>query len=162
MATKVSNFSLTQPSGNNHEVVAQWKFSKVAKCDHFTVDWEYTIVANKWVAGSTNDYTPAQSGITASNKTSRVTWSAPDNALQARARVKPVSKTYGTKNDKKYFTGAFVGYKSVDFRNDPLPIPGLSVNFDANSNKATVTVSGNDSDARSCWVRARCNGKVVV
>lgn len=157
---KVKSFTLTQPSSARHEVQAKWKFASVSKTDHFTVDFEYT-VGKGWVGGNTQDYTPEQTGINKNNKWSTVAWSAPDSALQARARVKPVSKIKDEKKKTTYFSGAWSGYKTVDFRDDPLPAPSLSVNFDNTKNVATVTATCNDSDARYYEMWASNGSKVV-
>lgn len=97
-------------------VYATWQFDK----DHlkeYEVRWQYYTANKKWFDGSTSTTTSRQSVYT-----------APQNALQVRVRVKPYSTTY-TKTVKKkekevsYWTGAWCSYKTYKFSSNPPTAP---------------------------------------
>lgn len=172
---KVKNFNLTDEAQVDHGLIATWTYDKPGKTEHFVVDWEYWVGQRKkqtaaqkkknepgdaiYIPGSYQTITPAEAQVL-NPKRYRATWTAPDNALTARCRVRPISKKYTEKKkEKSYYTSAFTGYKVADFRDDPLQTPTLSVSFDALTAKATVTVTANDADARTCEIAKNNNEK---
>lgn len=150
--------------GVEHGILVKWTMKKATreKTDHFTVDYEYwtgavkrkgTGVVEVWSSAGTTDYSVAASQIALSNNF-RVSWTAPTNALKARARVLPVAKK--DSKGKAQFTGAkWSNKQGVDFRTDALPAPSITASFNADTSEATVSVTSSDADARMCQVIAK-------
>jgi hypothetical protein len=119
--------------------------------DHYEVKWQYDTGNNVWFEGSssTTNYKNA-------------TYSPPDNALNIRVYVKPVSKTYTENNkEKSYWTGENVVYKLRLAGTAPETPSTPSVEIE--NYKITATVEG-IQDARTDKIEFliyNVKGKVV-
>lgn len=103
-------------SDTTRTVYATWQFDK----DHlkeYEVCWQYYTANKKWFDGDNSRITSRQSVYT-----------APQNALQVRVKVKPHSTTY-TKTVKKkekevnYWNGGWCSYKTYKFSSNPPTAP---------------------------------------
>ena len=164
MTVTVKNPTVNKEVGVEHGVLVKWSMSKAnrSKTDHFTVDYEYWTgsvkrsgngVTEVWSSAGTTDYSVAASEI-ANTNTFRVSWTAPANALKARARVLPVAKPKSSDDNTPKYKGKYTGKKTVDFRTDALPAPTISASLDADTSQVTVTVTSSDADARTCQIQA--------
>lgn len=163
MTVEVKNLKVTKETGVEHGILVAWTFAKSSrdKTDHFTVDYEYWTGSYKksgsnytevWSNAGTTDYSVAASELL-NKKAYRVSWTAPNNALKARARVLPVAQK-DKKGNAKYKGAKWSAKKAVDFRLDALPAPSISVSFNADTSEATVSVTSNDVDAKTCQILA--------
>lgn len=98
--------------------------------DHFEVKWEYKTANNVWFGDDSPSTTTRYNS----------TYSAPDNAIQIRVSVKPVSKTYKEgDNEKSYWSGATVtAYRTLSIDAPEKP-PTPSVEIEQFTLTATVT-----------------------
>ena len=161
---KVTDFSVYLKSGSDHGLVAQWKHSKSSQAEGYEYDWEYTVDAKKWLPGSngTTSVEEAKSGSWFNNE-----WTVPNDAVKARCRIRPVSKTKSTTKTKTktkgssssstsittmYFSASWSSYKEHDFRNDKLPRPTVTATMNEAGTKATVAVECNDADCNYCTI----------
>lgn len=104
--------------------------------DHYEVKWQYDTGNNVWFEGSssTTNYL-------------NTTYNPPDNALNIRVWVKPVSKTYTDNNkEKSYWTGEYTTCKLQLAGTAPETPPTPSVEIE--NYKITATVEG-IQDART-------------
>lgn len=167
---KVTNLSVAHEIGLEHGVDIRWVFKNAKNTDHFNVDCEYAVKQNAkktdwvWISAQVQEFTVANASVNPKNTNFRVSWTAPSNALVARVRVAPVAITDTKKNKpvSRYKSEYTKKSKIIDFRTVALPAPSLSVSFDAETSKATVTVTSNDVDARTCRIWAVYSGKNSV
>ena len=184
---KVGSFSVSKKSGSDHGLIAQWTHPKYSQAEGYEYDWEY-LVGSKWLPGTNGTIDVEQAKVDKKNKKNywfRHEWNAPSDAVAARCRVRPVSKTKTTtsstssstnrsnkdntssKSSSKststtymYFSASWSSYSTHDFRNDKLPTPTVTVDMDSDGAKATVTVKCDDEDCNLCTVQAEVrNGK---
>ena len=94
---RIDTFGLR--SNTDRTIYASWTFSK-DNVDKYQVIWEYYTKNKKWFKGN---------GDTGENTTSTQSlYTAPDDALQVKVKVKPISKKYKNKKGKEvsYWTGS--------------------------------------------------------
>lgn len=126
---RIDTFGLR--SNTDRTIYASWTFSK-DNVDKYQVIWEYYTKNKKWFKGN---------GDTGENTTSTQSlYTAPDDALQVKVKVKPISKTYKNKKGKEvsYWTGSWCSYKTYNFDQNPPktpPVPNVTVD------KYTLTAS---------------------
>ena len=178
---KVKSFGIGKSAGIDHGVYVQWKHAKSNQASGYEYDWEYadgnrlspTAAQKKkgqqgdlkWFPGTngTIDVVSASVG----GGWFRHTWTAPDTAILARCRVRPVSKEKTTSKSSssnwktgssstsvtyKYFSPAFTSYAQYDFRNNKLPTPTVTVTMLDNGTTAQISVSCNDVDCKYCTI----------
>lgn len=184
---KVSSLAVGKMLGSDHGLYAQWRHPGSGSASGYEYDWEYATGERqartkaqkkkgkpgslKWFGGShgTVDKASAQAG----SGWFRHEWAAPEGAIAARCRIRPVSRTRDvvvsvtetykdgklvtSRNNyksKPYFTAAWSGYKVHDFRADRLPTPTVTVEMGPNGTSATVTVTCDDADCEYCDIQA--------
>lgn len=130
--TVVKDNSSTKPvikviglqSDTTRTVYVSWTFDK-DNLDRFEVNWQYyakTTSGNKWFDG--------EIATVESNKLKQSVYTAPQNALQVRAKVMAYSTTYKSKPDKKgntkdiaYWKGGWSKQESYKFSSNPPEAP---------------------------------------
>lgn len=106
-------------SNTTSTVYATWTWDKDHTA-HYQVIWYYDTGDNVWFVGTNTTTEETQS-----------LYSAPDNALRVKFKVKPVSETY-TNNNKEttYWTAGWSTEKTYDFESNPPitpPVPTVTV-----------------------------------
>lgn len=105
-------------------VFATWAWDK-SNTDSYKVKWKYLTENKLWFVG--NDGTV--DGDPDTDKESIYT--APDNAIQVKFTVKPVSEKYTVNNvETSYWTGTWSTEETYDFRDNPPvtpPVPSVSI-----------------------------------
>lgn len=99
--------------------------------DHFEVQWQYSTGNKVWFGNDTPTNTTQYNN----------TYTAPDNAVEIRVRVRPVAKTYKEgDNDKPYWTGSWTTVTRSLTLDPPDKPPTPHVEID--QYKLTATVEG--------------------
>lgn len=70
--------------------------------DSWTVVWQWKDRKGIWHLGESSTLDKSAGYLTQTEA-----YDPPENAVRIRCKLKPVSKTYGNNNDKKYFVGAY-------------------------------------------------------
>lgn len=104
---------------------ATWKWDK-ANTDKFEIQWDYYTSNGHWLVGSHSDMQASSSVMHGYIYDS--TYTVPDNAVQVRFRVRPISKTYDQKSGDttkqvKYWTAVWTGYQRYSTVDLKLPTP---------------------------------------
>lgn len=143
MSTKVKNLKLGIQSGTTNSLYASWDFSKTVTVkqsgkmvtktekdtlDHYKVTWTYYTGDGVGFSGGSDDV-----------KVANAIYSIPDNAIRVKVTVKPVSKTYGKKNNKTYWTGTAVSLEYKTSKNPPETPSSPSVTIDKYKLTASLT-----------------------
>ena len=137
---KVSSLRISKQSGVDRTYFATWSFSH-AHLDSYSVEWQYC-VNGTWFEGSSGS-----SGTSVRSNT----YSAPDNALKIRVRVKPVSKKHKkNKKEVSYFTGSWCSWVTQNMPSSTAVTPDTPSAPDVELNKfklkASVTVTDTKTD----------------
>lgn len=140
MAAKASNVKVRLEPNTNNTLLATWDWSK-SHTKNYEYKWQYLVHyynkktkkwENVWLDGSTGSAT-----------LKNTTYTIPDEALQVRFTVKPVSTTHKVKKkDKAYWTAgwsSWVAYNVTNMAPDLPPVPNVQLN--ANNTKITVYVN---------------------
>lgn len=148
MTYKVQSLSVGLVLGEDRRVFVQWKDKKWAKTASYSYDWEY-YDGRRWLPGTNGSSTVAEAGV--GGGWYRNEWNAPDVATHARAKVKPVSKTYKKKRKtKSYYSSGWTGYKTHSFSADKLHVPEIDADLEDDGITATVNVKSDDADCGYC------------
>lgn len=135
MATKVQEPKITWTGfglmeGTTREVYVKWSFNR-KNVDHYEVDWDYYTPTTKWMTGTDSNVNSTDS-----------TYTAPEEAIKVRVRVKAVSKKHKENGkDVPYWTHSYTGYKKTTYNfvnNPPLTPSAPSVKIEGNTLTATV------------------------
>lgn len=106
----INKFGLQSNSDNL--IFATWKWDQT-NTDHYEYQWYYGTGDGVWFVGSKSTTTDKQS-----------TYNIPSNAIKARFRVKPISKTYTqNKKETKYWTADWTEYKTYNVPEKSPPPP---------------------------------------
>lgn len=115
-ATQVKINGIGLQANSDNILFVTWDWSR-QNTEHYIVEWSYDTGNGVWFTGSNSTTTNAQE--------KHSTYTPPNNAVRARVRVKPISKTY--KNNKNvevsYWQGQFSWYLSYAMINNPPEIP---------------------------------------
>lgn len=99
-------------SDTERTLYAIWYWKKT-NTDKFDVEWDYYTKDNLWFIGSHTSisYDAGQHDYRCDS-----TYNIPNNAIKVRFRVKPISKTYTTKDEKtvSYWTAVWTGFQTYD------------------------------------------------
>lgn len=127
---KITNFGLQ--SDTDRTIFATWAWDK-SNTDHYEVQWKYGTGDGVGFIGNKSDTNDKQS-----------VYSAPENANHVAFYVRPVSKTYKTKNDKevKYWNADWSVVKRYYFVESPgVPPKAEEANITIKDYKLTVTLN---------------------
>lgn len=98
-------------SDSERTVFATWEWSK-EHTEHYQVIWQYYI-DNIWFTGSDSTTKDKQS-----------VYDAPQNAVSARVKIKPISTKHTVnKKETEYWTASWSTYKTYSFSANPPSIP---------------------------------------
>lgn len=141
----ITNFGLQ--ADTDRTIFVTWNWDK-SNTDLYKVQWSYYTSNGVWFNGSNEDATIKQSVYT-----------APENAIKVRVTIKPISKTYTSKEKEiSYWTADWSGYKEYDTNNLPPkkpPVPTVELvdfkltceldNLDVNATEIEFEIVKNDS-----------------
>jgi len=151
---KVTNLTISLKPGSEKTALLSWTFKDAPQATGFEYAWEY-LRGSKWIPSShgTAEKEAARVG-NASSKTFRIEYSAPEDALKVRCKIRPVSGTYTvTENkkevEKKYFTANWTGVVTLAFS---IKMDAPSITVDMDGTYAKVTVTSSESDCGTCDV----------
>lgn len=100
-------------SNTDRTMYVTWTWSK-SNTENYQVIWYYDTGDNVWFIGSDSKVTDNQSLYT-----------APENALKVKVKVKPISKTHKVnKKDTVYWTAGWSTEKTYSFSDNPPKKPG--------------------------------------
>ena len=128
----VSGLKIALQGGTDRTYYASWSFSH-SHLDSFSVIWQYQ-VNGVWFEGS-NGSSPANV------RTS--TYSAPENALSIRVKVKPVSTKHKVnKKDVTYWNGSWgAGWVEQGMPSSTAQTPDVPSSIDVKADKFTLTAT---------------------
>ena len=120
-------------SNTDRTLFAAWRWSK-EHTDSYQVKWTYDTGDGVWFVGNDGSEKYAQSQ-----------YSAPENALQVRFQVKPISGTHEV-NDKEvsYWNASWSTIKTFDFRKSSLPSTPPTPTVEIEGYKLTATLDNLD------------------
>lgn len=114
--SKPTSISFGIQNGTQRTVYVTWNWTK-ENTDHYEVAWEYTTGQGVWFSGQTD------TSITKKN----ALYSAPDNALKIRCRIRAISKERKS-NNVSYWTAQWSDWKTYTI---PKAAPDSSPNTDS-------------------------------
>lgn len=135
---EISYFGLL--TGSRNQILVTWRFDQ-PNIEKYEVKWEYYVENGFWLTGQTNSV----EGETDEDKENL--YSAPDNALQVRVSVKPISeKKKVDDTEVDYFKSDWSAKKTYNF--DDLPPDVISTpTVTLDGLKLTATLSNIDVKA---------------
>ena len=98
----------------DRSVFVTWEWSK-SNTDHYRVIWQYYTKDGIWFVGS-------DTNVSASSGKQSI-YSAPENALQVKVNIKPVSKTKSSSSSKTYWTASWSTDRVYSFSDNPPETP---------------------------------------
>lgn len=116
-------------SNTDRTVYATWTWSKT-NTEHYRVIWYYDTGDGVWFIGNDSTVDDNQSLYT-----------APQNALRVKFKVKPISKKHKVNDvETDYWTAGWSTEKTYDFSNNPPGVPDVpTVSIEKNILKASLT-----------------------
>lgn len=105
------SLSLKKQAGTDRSIYATWGWN-VKNTDHYEFEFEYK-AGTVWFEGST--------GSTNGNTKQSALYSVPDNAVKARFRVQPISKSRTFSGDNKEYVYWLAKYSNWVYWNCPAP-----------------------------------------
>ena len=124
-------------SNTDRTIFAVWTWSK-DHTDHYETEWYYS------TGDTANGKTVWFTGNKGTTEDTVSTYSAPENALLVKFKVKPISESKSANgNGSTYWTASWSTEKTYDFEDNPPAVPSVpTVKID--QYKLTATVTGID------------------
>lgn len=119
-ASTVDIWAFGEQSNADRVIYIAWGWSS-ANTKEFKVEWDYNTGDPAWFSGSRETVSV--------NDLFESTYTAPENAINVRVRIKPISDTYKSgDNEVSYWTANWCAYKSIATpkKEDPYVLPTLS------------------------------------
>ena len=117
----ITQFGIQSSDTANNVLFAVWTWSN-SNTDRYQISWEYDTGDDVWFVGSSSSNSVDEHDPEASKQS---TYTIPDNAIQVRFRVKPISKTYTSNNtETSYWTASWSAYKIHNTSDNPPSDPG--------------------------------------
>lgn len=116
----ITQFGIQSSDTANNVLFAVWTWSN-SNTDKYQISWEYDTGDGVWFVGSSSSNSVDENNPEASKQS---TYTIPDNAIQVRFRVKPISKTYTSNNtEASYWTASWSAYKIHNTSDNPPKAP---------------------------------------
>ena len=148
-------------ANTSRTVFIKWTFAKNKQTKEYTVTWQYGTGQNTWFDGESGTVKPS-----GNNATLQVaTYTAPDNALYIRVRVKATANTHNVKKNNKttkepYYSAVSSAWKTLSFNTvkpEQAEIPTVAVN-EFNKCQLDITLANLDP----LWTAQYVQFKVVI
>ena len=141
----ITQFGIQSSDTTNNVLFAVWTWSS-SYTDKYQISWEYDTGDGVWFVGNSSSNSVDERDPEASKQS---TYTIPDNAIQVRFRVKPISKTYTSNNtETSYWTASWSAYKIHNTSDNPPSAPGTP-DVVIEKYKLTATLDNLDLNAES-------------
>lgn len=141
----ITQFGIQSSDTTNNVLFAVWTWSS-SYTDKYQISWEYDTGDGVWFVGNSSSNSVDEHDPEASKQS---TYTIPDNAIQVRFRVKPISKTYTSNNtETSYWTASWSAYKIHNTSDNPPSAPGTP-DVVIEKYKLTATLDNLDLNAES-------------
>lgn len=146
----IKHFGKLADPSDDKTLVAVWSWDK----DHtekFKVEWTYGTGTGIWFNGNSGDVAFNKDNPSLSKYS---TYSIPDNAINIRFRVQPISEKYKDKKDKEisYWTHKWSGYKYHSEKHEPETNGKFEVEVDGEKLKIALREIATAGDATKAAV----------
>lgn len=132
LSRTVSSFVIDLQPGTDRTIYARWGWNQ-DNTDGYSVEWQYAVKGDIWFQGSKTDL----------EKTKTSLYSAPENAIAVRVKVRPIAKKHKVQGkDTSYWIAnatKWHGYNLKEQNHTPAQASTPAVSIDGTTLKAQLT-----------------------